>query len=168
MTPISDNYNLAGRLLTVTLLLLVLPGLLMAQVEKEKRISKSYKVTGNTEVSFSNSFGMMQIETWNRNEVEVEVLIKVKMRNERDAQKALDKIDVNIDDSNPASSLSFSTDIRNMKNINGESFSVDYMIKMPSDLKLEAINKFGETVLDSYDGDLKLRNEYGHLRADKL
>lgn len=168
MTPISDNYNLAGRLLTVTLLLLALPGLLMAQVEKEKRISKSYKVTGNTEVSFSNSFGMMQIETWERNEVEVEILINVKMKNDRDAQKALDKIDVSINDSNPASRLSFSTDIRNMNNSNGESFSVDYMIKMPSNLKLEAINKFGETVIDNYSGELKLRNEYGHLRADRL
>jgi hypothetical protein len=168
MILISDNYNSVRRLLTVLILLVALPGLVVAQSKKEKRIAKTYDVSRSTEVLFENTFGLLQIETWDRNQVEVEIVVSVEMRNEKDAQKALDKIDIKIEDGSLSSRLAFTTQVASMNNSNGERFSIDYRIKMPGNLKLTANNKFGETVIGDYSGDLTLRNEYGHLRADRL
>ncbi|MFA0960766.1 hypothetical protein AB9P05_03070 [Roseivirga sp. BDSF3-8] len=164
----SDNYNPAGRILLLTLLLAAMPLITMAQIVKEKRIAKSYTVTKNTEVAFDNSFGLLHIETWDRNQVEVEIEIEVDMKNENHAQKAMEKIEVKIDDSNPASRLAFTTEVKSLNNSKGEGFSIDYRIKMPANLKLEVANKFGDLVIGDYQGEIKLRSEYGNMRAGSL
>ena len=89
----------------------------MAHAESEKRrsINKTYQVSGSTMIKLSNSFGKMHVETWDKNEVKVDIEIIARASNDDRAQTLLDKIDIQIDDDNPSSSLSVVRSIGNNK-----------------------------------------------------
>ena len=61
-------------------------------IEKKKVITKTYQLSANQKVSITNTFGGVNVQSWERNEVKVEVTIKVSSNNERMAQEILDQI----------------------------------------------------------------------------
>ncbi|MTI30437.1 hypothetical protein [Xanthovirga aplysinae] len=138
-----------------------------AQVEKEKRISKNYKVNKTTELKLSNKYGQVDVETWDKNEIDVEVVVKVKMRNEVRVQKILNKIEIEINENKDK--ISFETQLNGSINTSSsESFTIDYRIKMPKGNPLDLKNRFGDVFLDDFKGSLDLELAYGNLKARKL
>ncbi|WOK07505.1 hypothetical protein RT717_02570 [Imperialibacter roseus] len=147
--------------------LLFVAGLASAQgSEKEKRVSKSYKVNDNRlEFSVRNKFGKVEISTWDKPQIDVEVVIKVDNRNESRAMKMLDQINVTIMESSQA--IAFETRIDgSLNNRNNEEFEINYTIKMPSNLPLTVKNSFGDTYIGSYDGPATLDIAYGNIKAE--
>ncbi len=140
--------------------------LVAQEVEKEKRISKSYKVNDNrVQFSVTNKFGRIQIATWDKPQIDVEVVIKVDKRNEARADKMLEQINVSIMESSQA--ISFETRIDgSLNNRNDEQFEINYDIKMPSNLVLKVKNSFGDTYIAAYDGPATLDISYGNIKAD--
>lgn len=136
------------------------------EVEKEKRISKSYKINDSRlEFSIRNKFGKVQIATWDKPQIDVEVVIKVDRRNEARADKMLEQINVAIMES--SQSISFETRIDgNLSNKNDESFEINYEVKMPSNLSLKIKNSFGDTYIAPYDGPTVLDIAYGNIKAE--
>lgn len=139
-----------------------------AQNEKRRSINKSYKVSGSTMINLSNSFGKMHVETWDKNEVKVDIEIIVRASNDDRAQSLLDKIDIHIDDDNPSSSLSFVTSIGNNKSGRNSSFEINYDVSMPKTNTLDLKNSFGDTYLGDLSGDVDLKVQYGNLKAGEL
>ncbi len=138
------------------------------EVEKEKRISKSYKVNDSRlELSIRNKFGRVQVATWDKPQIDVEVIIKVDRRNEARADKMLEQINVSIAESSQA--ISFETRIDgSLNNRNDESFEINYEIKMPSNLPLRIKNSFGDTYIGPYDGTANLDIAYGNIKAENF
>ncbi len=134
--------------------------------EREKRISKSYKVTDNRlEFSVRNKFGKVQVDTWDKPQIDVEVVIKVEDRNESRAMKMLDQINVTIIESSQA--ISFETRIDgSLNNKNNQEFEINYVIKMPSNLPLNVKNSFGDTYISPYNGPATLDIAYGNIKAE--
>ena len=84
-------------------------------VEKTKTYTKSYPLSGSDKVSLENQFGEMKINTWDKNEIRVDVKIVTKGSTDEIAQKIMDNIE--IEDSKTGSGVSFETKMRN-KNMN--------------------------------------------------
>ena len=61
---------------------------------KEKTLSKEYTVNANAGLEVSNSYGNIDIVTWNQNRTVIEVRIQTNGNNEEKVQKKLDDIDV--------------------------------------------------------------------------
>lgn len=151
------------------LMLAILPSLSVAQsAEKEKRISKSYKVNDNRlEFSVRNKFGRIQIATWDKPQIDVEVVIKVNNRSESRADKMLEQINVTIMESSQA--ISFETRIEgSLNNRNNEEFEINYNVKMPSNLPLKVKNSFGDTYIANYDGPAALDIAYGNIKGEEF
>ena len=154
------------RLFSIIIILLC-SQLGIAQVLKTKELSKTYAVNPGDELYVKNSFGMIRIDTWEENKLEVNVQIKAEKRNERDAQELLDRISIEVTES--GNRKAFVTDINgSIKNKNGETFRIEYQIKMPRTHNLEAEQSFGELYVDDVEGDSRLTVKYGSMVAGKL
>ena len=137
-----------------------------ALAEKEKRITRSFNVNQNTLIEVDNQFGKIHINTWDKNQVEVDILIKVNKNNDADAERLLDQIDVEIDESPDV--LGFRTRVGKVNNTKGESFEINYTMNIPKRNRLDVSNNFGDFYLADFAGPLELKLSYGNLKIDQL
>jgi len=158
------------RVVNYLLIITLLVGSSIARADSEKRksVNKSYKVSGVTEVQLSNSFGKMHVETWDKNEVKVDIEIIVRATTDDRAQDLLDNIHIEIDDGNPESNLSFSTSISNNKSGRNTSFEINYNVIIPKANPLELKNSFGDVYIGDLSGDADINVQYGNLKAGRL
>lgn len=136
--------------------------------EKRKTIEKSYVVSEATALNFSNSFGKIHLETWDKNQVAVRIEIVVNASSETRAQELLDRINISIDDSNPKSELSFRTSIDGRNSGRNASFEINYRIDMPKNNSLDLKNSFGDVYVGPLGGKVKLDVQYGNLNTGAL
>jgi hypothetical protein len=141
-------------------------------IEKKKTISKSYTVGKDDKLSIDNSFGEVTINTWDKNEVKVDVEISVHAATDDKAQHMMDQISVS--DNQGGNTISFKTDIGNMGNgkNKGEDkdrkFYVDYKVYMPAANPLTITNSFGATTVPDFDGTVDLTSKFGELKTGRL
>ncbi|MEQ8713514.1 MAG: hypothetical protein RIC80_10885 [Cyclobacteriaceae bacterium] len=153
--------------LVAVLMLLFFAGPGYAQGDKTERIAKSYTISSDVHLNFDNKFGKLHIDTHDGDVLEVEVLIKVDLRNESRSQELLDRIEIDVDES--SSEISYETDLPGkINNKNGESFSIDYTIKMPRNNPLTAKISFGDMYLDDLTNTAEIEVAYGSLKAKNL
>lgn len=134
--------------------------------DREKKITRTFKMSPDKQVEITNSFGKVHINTWEKSQLDLEISIIAKAKSEENAQQILDKIAIDISDDNEE--LELSTEIAKMNNKNGESFEVNYIINMPRVNPLEVKNSFGSFYLDDYDGPIELNLSYGAMKIGNL
>ena len=143
--------------------------------EKIKTYSKSYSVDANDRLEISNKYGRINVNTWNKNEVRVDVQIKGDASDNETAQKMIDAI--SISDNKSGDVVSFSTNFGNgsssiwnlFNNMNDHhKVEVNYTVYMPSTMSLSLSNKYGAVVLPSLSGKVTIDNSYGSLTAKAL
>lgn len=138
-------------------------------VEKKKTYTKSYTVSNSDNVSFTNQFGELQINTWDKNEVKVTVTITAEASSDEKAQAILDYI--NIEDGKSNEGVYFRTNLDKHKEPkwNGfEKYHIDYVVYMPARNPLTAKNSFGPIKIGDYNGEVTLESKYGSLTTGKL
>jgi hypothetical protein len=143
--------------------------------EKIKTYSKSYSVDANDRLEIENKYGRINVNTWNKNEVRVDVQIKGDASDNETAQKMIDAI--SISDNKSGDVVSFRTNFGNgsssiwnlFNNMNDHhKVEVNYTIYMPSTMSLSMSNKYGAVVLPSLSGKVSIDNSYGSLTAKAL
>jgi hypothetical protein len=156
------------NLISILLLSLALAGYSQRfDGEKSRTIEKQYSTDKSETLAVSNSFGKVQVETWDRNEIAVKVELIGRGSSEREAQKVLDNLEVEINQS--ASSISFKTVVNSrLKGNNDEGFEVNYTVKLPSDNPIDISNKFGDVFIDDRTGTVKADVAYGALKTERL
>jgi uncharacterized phage-associated protein len=145
-------------------------------VEKSKTFNRSYPVNMNDVITLQNQFGEMKINTWDRNEIKVDIKIFAKANTDEKAQNILDNI--YIQESKSSSGVSFVTKMKNEKNNwtnskeNSEykvtGMKIDYVVFMPAGNPLNASNQFGPMILTDLKGPVTLSTKFGSLTAGRL
>ncbi|WP_258104340.1 hypothetical protein [Marinoscillum sp. MHG1-6] len=130
--------------------------------EKKKEIHKQYSINTNVLVGVSNQFGKVHIESWDKKELDVKIEIIARGRNDEQAQKLLNKINVAIDES--SGEIEFETDIDGSTHDN-ESFEINYTIYMNPKNPLEVENEFGNIFLPKRIGPSEIELSYGSLKS---
>lgn len=135
---------------------------------KNKAVNKSYNVSSSDKLKIQNSFGSVEVHTWNKNEIKVDVTIEVSANTEAHAQKIIDGITVS--DSKNSGDISFKTSIKGVNNSKGEksTMKVNYDISMPASNPLNISNEFGATVLPDFKGEAELSSKFGSLTTGAL
>ncbi len=136
--------------------------------EERKQVNKTYQVNPSTSVSFTNSFGRLHINTWDKNELQVNIEVIARSSNQERAKEMLDRIRIEISDASPSSSISFRTVISEMKSSGNNSFEINYTVSMPSNNPLYVKNSFGDAYIGDYKGQLTINESYGNLKAEDL
>jgi len=142
--------------------------------EKKKSYSKSYPVSSSDKISLTNSFGELKINTWEKNEVKVDVTITGKGNTDERAQEILDKI--SIEDGKNSSGVYFKTNFKNDdhewkkgdKNGKEEGMEINYVVFLPAGNPLDASNSFGPMSVPDIKGPAELESKFGSLTAGKI
>ncbi|MFV0606582.1 MAG: hypothetical protein ACK5NK_12145 [Niabella sp.] len=161
MKRIIKNYSLLLGILILTV------GLAYADNgEKRKTFTKTYSLSKNQKVIISNKFGEVKVNSWNRNEVRVDVTIIVAARNEAATQRLLDNINIKTKE---GISVTFTTEIANTNgNTNNAKMEINYIVYMPDDNPLDIKNEFGNTILPDWKGALSVKESFGSLTTGAL
>jgi hypothetical protein len=150
------------------ILLLLTSSTIFAQ-EVTKEYHKEY-TAGSKSLNVSNRYGDVVIESWDKDQIVIDVKVTVEMSNKEKAQSFLDKIDVQFAES--SDQISAKTIIDDHFNFTGwgdhRRFSIDYHVKMPVGTELALDNKYGNTEIDELHGLLTLDIKYGNITAGKL
>ncbi len=148
--------------------LLFFPLTISAQ-EVTKEFHKEY-AAGTKTLEINNKYGDVVIQSWDKDQIIIDVKVTVDMSNKEKAQKYLDLIDVQFSENENV--ISAKTVIDNDFNFTGwgnsRKFSINYNIKMPVGTDLTLTNKYGNTDIDELHGLLDLDIMYGNLTAGKL
>jgi len=166
---------------TAILLLMVIPNIGLAATDKprgkytkEKTIKQEYNVNSTALLKVSNSYGNLNITSWNEDRVLIEVHIKTSGNNEDKVQQKLDEITIDFD---------ASSDMVSARTILGKNKSrwgwnwgkntkvnmqINYTIKLPVKNSVSLNNNYGNIVLDRIDGHAKINCDYGRMDIGEL
>lgn len=142
---------------------------------KQKTIKKEFRVSANDLLKLDNSYGNIDVITWDQNKVEIEVIVKTNGNDEEKVKERLDNINVRFNQSSgevsaetifPDSDNSWWKSLfESGSNINME---VHYRVKAPVTNNMVISNDYGSINLDELRGDLKLSNDYGRFMIGEL
>ena len=163
------------------LVLLMLPVALSARDQKpkgkytkEKTVKKEFNVNSDALLAVDNSYGNLNITSWDQNRILIEVHIKTSGNN---AEKVQEKMDgIRIDFENSSSRVSARTIFDNNDSgwgwnwggNNNVDMQIDYTIKLPVKSRVDLDNDYGSIILDRVDGHAKISCDYGRLDIGEL
>jgi len=147
----------------------------IAQDEVEKEILKTYPIDADGTVSIENKYGDIEIIGWEKDFVEIKIEVIVKGKNEDRIETLLGRIQPDI--TARSSFINIETDFTEEKrnfftnlfrtvtaDFNRSNLDINYLIRLPSKVRLEIINKFGDVLINDYEGRMDVELEYGDLR----
>jgi hypothetical protein len=157
-----------GRFLFIFLFLV---SFTLSAQEVSKEFHKEYAAGTNTTLDISNRYGDVIIQSWDKEQVVIDVKVTLEFPNKERAEKLLSYIDVRFSEGDNL--ISAKTIIDDKFNFTGwgsnsKKFSIDYNIKMPFKTALKLANKYGDTEIDELHGLVNLDVRYGDLTAGKL
>ena len=141
---------------------------------KNKVIKKEFTVNSDATLKINNSYGNLDIATWDENRIEIEVSITTNGNDEEKVQKKLDEINVKFSASpewvaaetlfNKNKSKSWWSWTKN-NNVNME---INYLVKMPVTNSVILDNDYGNINLDKLKGVAKINCDYGKITTKEL
>lgn len=143
--------------------------------EKVKTYSKSYPVDGNDRIKLINQYGKIMVNTWDQNQIKVDVTIKAQAEDDGSAQKLLDG--VKIQDSKEGDDITYRTEIEKLNgswkfwdlgNNKKHKVEINYTVYMPSHNDLDIEASYCGIELPSLQGKVKISSSYGSLNAENL
>ena len=162
----------------ITLLFLLLPLISFANTDKKKQeksktIKKEYTVNSDASVAIDNRYGNLNITTWNKNKVEIEVKITVKGNDINRVERKLENINVEFSASNNFVSAKtiFEKEQKSWswwkksKNVN---YKINYIVKMPITNNVNLDNDYGNIYLDNLSGKADINCDYGKITVGEL
>ncbi|PCH76013.1 MAG: hypothetical protein COB98_07455 [Flavobacteriaceae bacterium] len=160
-------------------ILLLVPSILLATDQKgkhtkSKNIHKTFTISKQGSLNLTNKYGNINITTWDKNSIEIEVYIET---NGNDEQKVIDRLkNITIDFDNSPSSVSAKTNIRKSGYSGWSLFSnnhcigmkINYTVKMPVTNLLKVNNDYGNISIDKLLGKAIIHCDYGKLFIGEL
>ncbi len=162
----------------ITLLFLLFPLLASAnnddrKHEKTKKINKEYTVNANARISLDNKYGDLNITTWDKNRVEIEVIITVKGDDLDRVEEKLE--DISVEFTASSNLVEAKTKIsknksswslwKNNRNIN---YKINYNVKMPKSNSADLDNDYGNIYLTDLLGKANINCDYGKISVGNL
>ncbi|MFO7718887.1 MAG: hypothetical protein R6W85_00430 [Gillisia sp.] len=145
------------------------------RITKEKKVSKKFNVAADAILKIDNSYGNIDISTWDQNTVSIEVFIKTNGNDEEKVQQKLDEIRIEFNQTSAGVSAKthFSKEsnsfwnmlFSNNSNVNME---INYIIKAPVTNNVDLRNDYGNIFIDKLKGNSKISCNYGRIDIGEL
>ncbi|MCM4158022.1 hypothetical protein DHD80_18680 [Gramella sp. AN32] len=142
---------------------------------REKKVQKEFSVGAYDNLIIDNSYGNVDIKTWDQNRVTIEVRIKTNGNDEDLVEEKLRDIQIDFNQSSGSVSAKtrFSKDNRSWwkqifdgsSNINME---INYIVRAPIGNKLDISNDYGGIYIDKTTGNAKINCDYGKIDIGEL
>lgn len=161
-------YKITGRLLLLAFFVSAAQ-IAVAAAEYTKTIKKEFDISSDGTTSITNKYGKVEIKTWDRNRVKIDVTIVVKASSESKAQEVFDRIGV--DFSNSSDYVKAETNIesksRSWWNSSDKSdYRINYEVFLPAGNSLELNHRYGDAFVAELGGRADVSVKYGNLKAE--
>ncbi|GAA4245102.1 MULTISPECIES: hypothetical protein [Winogradskyella] len=164
----------------IAFLCLLLPSIVLAHTNKdivksskEKIIKKSFNVSPNATLKVDNSYGSIDVITWNENRIDFDILIKVTGNDTEKVQERLNGITV--DFSATKDLVSAITKISKTKSSwwnwgknKSIQLEIKYVIKIPISNNVNLDQDYGSINLDRLNGVATINCDYGKITTKEL
>jgi hypothetical protein len=146
-----------------------------AQERVYKTIEKSFPLTGTGELQLENRYGNITLTGWDQNKVVVNISITVNHRKKENAEDLLERINPKIKSSTGYVSIvseisnkntGWFADFFNRANpidFDRSHVQIDYEVYLPTKAGLKVTNRFGDVVIENWNGSLNALIEHGDL-----
>ncbi|MFT5891017.1 MAG: hypothetical protein ACI9Y7_001116 [Dokdonia sp.] len=168
------------KIYTLFFILIAIPTVALAyngfngRYTKEKKITKEFTVNPDARLKIDNSYGDVNITSWNENKTVIVVFIKTNGNIEERVQDKLDEINIEFD-----GSASFVSAITKFDKGAGRSWwkswkssnvnmEIRYEIKVPVTNDIDISNDYGGISINEIQGNAKINCDYGQLTIGKL
>lgn len=148
------------------LLFLALAPLSLLAQELKKEFNRSFPANPETTLTISNSFGNVQMEKWDGNEIQIKVVITVEGKSESAAKEALDRMTVEFREE--GNRVMARTENKCDCGNKIKEFSIDYSIKVPSGIAVSLKNSFGDLFVQGHNGPVEIDVEHGDFKIRNL
>ncbi|MCP3931309.1 MAG: hypothetical protein GY705_19665 [Bacteroidetes bacterium] len=138
--------------------------------EFTKTVKKEFDISRDGNASLNNMYGKIDVKTWDRDRVKIEVNIIVRANSESKAQETFDRIDINF--SNGRDFVNAETAISSKKTKWwdwGDSkcdYTINYEVYLPPSNALDITNKYGDVYVAEMNNHLKIKVKYGNFKLD--
>lgn len=139
-----------------------------SSVLESKKITYDYtfKANKNDQLQVDNRFGNITVTHWNKNEVSIHVVVEAKANSEKRVQQNLDRVTISTHQTNQVISAFTTLNERNWSTKGEETLTINYFIKMPSTLKIDLTQKYGNIILpEKNEGKSTINVKYGNIKA---
>jgi len=139
----------------------------------KKTIKKEFDLSKDGELEIDNKFGQVEIKTWDKNSVSIEVTVIVRADSEKEASPIFDRISIHF--SNGKDYVKAETEIQSKKSSswwgwnnynNSNDYSIDYDVYMPATADLDLTNNHGESIIAKLRGDATIDIAHGDISAE--
>ena len=157
---------------------------LSAQIEKVKTIDKSFAVQKGALVQISHQKGTMYVKKSMTNKVEVRLYVLVVGKNEGDAEKMLNTINIEHHEKGKSQlEITTKTNATNWTKINGVStvklntgtklkgiqeMQVDMEVSVPEGVNLKLMNKYNDITLEEIKANVEISNYNGNIETQDI
>ena len=156
---------------------LIFPSHVFAQFTETKEINKKYAVSPETRIEISNKYGKVELNTWDKDSVTVNIKIRVEEKKLSKLEKLIDQIDFDFTDSQHF--LIIRTNVgENMSTLekefmkfketllqSGSNMQIDYTVWLPATNNLKVENKFGDIFIGDFKSEVEIDLSNGNLKA---
>jgi len=152
-----------------------LPDAFKGRHTREKKITKQFNVAPDAILKINNSYGNIDLKTWDQNRVTIEVIIKT---NGNDEQKVKEKLDeINVEFNQTSAGVSAKTNFRKensswlssiFSSSNNVNMEINYIIRAPVTNNVDLSNDYGHIFIDKLSGNARISCDYGRLDIGEL
>ncbi|MEG1616105.1 MAG: hypothetical protein RR202_04015 [Bacteroidales bacterium] len=136
------------------------------QETRKKELHQNFKVGTADLFKADNRYGNITIGYWDKNQVDVVVVIEAKAKKGDIAQELVDRVHIEFKQQN--GTVSVVTSLENRMNMKGNNmtFSVNYKVTLPAKLNASLQQKYGNIYMPAENlGKYKLEAKYGDIEA---
>ena len=138
---------------------------MMAQSEHKLKISKEFSVGSSPMLTINNEFGKINIVEGTGDKIIFNITITGKGKNESEAKKYAETVDVKFVHSGSNANAKTSFDKINCKNCGR---TVDYEVTVPKNTKFILVNKFGDVTIHNTTAPAEIKVEFGKFYANEM
>ncbi|MEW4922359.1 hypothetical protein [Algibacter sp. 2305UL17-15] len=150
--------------------------MVMGQNKLSKEIKKTYPFTNQGAFYLDNKYGDVFINGWDKDSIQIHVIIDVKGKSLDKAKDLLKRINPNIVNTNKQVIVKseitdketsfFNKYINKIDPFKSEKSNTDirYTINLPKSAEIEIFNKYGDIIISGWNGKLLADVEHGDLR----
>lgn len=142
---------------------------------KQKTLKKEFTVSAQDLVKLDNSYGNIDVVTWDQNRVEIEVTIKTNGNDEEKVIQRLEELNVQFSQSGGEVSAQtvFRDDNKSWWNSlfggsNNVNMEINYRVKAPVTNHMNISNDYGSINLDKLEGNARISCDYGRFMIGEL
>ena len=155
----------------------LIPSIAKGQFTETKEIQKQFKVSPETRIEISNKYGKVELNTWDKDSVVIEVKIRIEEKKLSKLEKSIDAIDFDFTSSQHfliaktivgQNKSSLGKEILKLKETVLQSdgnMQIDYTVWLPNSNELTIENKFGDIYVGDYLGNAKINLSNGNLKS---